>query len=180
MLFPSFTPGRSKKIPLIELRLEQTKIFREQLLPNSVNTCINKSDKNCRGCLLWRRASYLSLYWQQIPSQLILRRYPETNEKLRKFPLLSSQISEWTAHENSHAIQEPSLLETRLLPLKQQLSFIPFSQIILGKNCYQPASPCASPTARMLCPNPGLGRCSINFSFFCYQRLMWQLFHSLV
>lgn len=84
-----------KKFPLTsELRLEQTKLFREQLLLNFINTCINKSDKNCGGCLLWRRASYLSLYWQQIPSQLILRRYPETNEKLGKFLLLSSQISE--------------------------------------------------------------------------------------
>lgn len=77
-----------KKNPLTsELRLKQTELFREQLLPNFINTCINKSGKNGRGCLLWRRASYLSLYWQQIPCQLILRRYPETKENLGKFPL---------------------------------------------------------------------------------------------
>lgn len=180
MLFFSFAPGRLKKFPLTSgLRLEQTKLFREQVLPNFINTCINRSAKNGRGCLLWRKASFSSLYWQQIPSQLTLRKYPETNEKLWKFPLLSSQISEWTAQENSHGVQEPPLLETRLLPQKQ-LSFIPFSQITLAKKLL---STCSQTLCQSYCndaPNPGLRTCSINCSFLCQRRLLWQLFHPLV
>uniref|UniRef100_A0A8C3P3M4 Uncharacterized protein n=1 Tax=Cyanoderma ruficeps TaxID=181631 RepID=A0A8C3P3M4_9PASS len=59
--------------------------------------------------------------------------------------------------ENNHAIQEPSLLETRLLPQKQQLSFIPFSQIILGKKTVINLLSIPVPGLLQLCcvPNPG-------------------------
>lgn len=185
MLFPSFVPRIWKKFPLPnELRLEPTKLFREQLLPNFINTCINKSDKNCRGCLLWRRASYLSFYWQQIPTQLILRRYSETNEKLGKFPLkfshhrfLSGQPRKKAMLYNNHPCWKQGSC-----PKKQQLSFIPFFQIILGRKTVINLLPVPVPSLLQWCcvPHPGLGMCSINCSLLCHQRLMWQLFHPLM
>lgn len=148
MLCFSFAPGRLKKFPLpSELRLQQTKSFREQLLPNFINTCINKSGKKLQSLPFVKKSLLFIPLLDQIPSQLIPRRYPETNEKLGKFPNNLSQISEWTAQENSHAVQEPLLLETRLFPQKQE-ALSHFSRQFWRKNCYQPAaSPCASPTA---------------------------------
>lgn len=61
------SPLHQKEDPLTsELRLEWTKLFWKQPLPDFINTCTNNSWYKC---LLQRRASYFSLHWQEIPSQ---------------------------------------------------------------------------------------------------------------